>query len=137
MASAAGGEISHAAYDDPVAGIGGLDGALRSHAEAVYRELGKGVEGPRGRSARDACSDGWYSVVRAAMISVAWSREPKLKRTGTTSLLSSPTHALLSLASHRRVALPSRWSTRNSCAPGRISPDGSAVTANSIFGAKS
>lgn len=40
------GEISHAAYDDPVAGIGGLDGALRGHAEAVYRELGKGVDGP-------------------------------------------------------------------------------------------
>jgi hypothetical protein len=40
------GEISHAAYDDPVAGIGGLDGALRRHAEAVYRELGKSIDGP-------------------------------------------------------------------------------------------
>ena len=40
------GEISHAAYDDPNSGIGGLDGALRSHAEAVYRDLGKGVDGP-------------------------------------------------------------------------------------------
>ena len=40
------GEISHAAYDDPVVGVGGLDGALRRHAEAVYRELGKGIDGP-------------------------------------------------------------------------------------------
>jgi hypothetical protein len=40
------GEISHAAYDDPVAGIGGLDGALRSHAEAIYRKLGKSIDGP-------------------------------------------------------------------------------------------
>jgi tetratricopeptide (TPR) repeat protein len=39
------GEISHAAYDDPVVGIGGLDGALRRHAEEVYRDLGRDSKG--------------------------------------------------------------------------------------------
>ena len=40
-----GGEISHTAYDDHVLGIGGLDGALRRHAQTVYQELGAGSGG--------------------------------------------------------------------------------------------
>jgi WD40 repeat protein len=31
-----GGVIAHAVYDDPVTGIGGIEGALRQHAERVY-----------------------------------------------------------------------------------------------------
>jgi WD40 repeat protein/energy-coupling factor transporter ATP-binding protein EcfA2 len=33
------GEISHAAYDDPVAGIGKIDGALARHAETTFETL--------------------------------------------------------------------------------------------------
>ena len=34
-----GGMIGHEAYDDPDAGIGGIEGALRQHAERVYSHL--------------------------------------------------------------------------------------------------
>ena len=35
------GVITHAAYDDPQKGIGGIEGALRRHAEAVYAAAGQ------------------------------------------------------------------------------------------------
>ena len=34
-----GGMIGHESYDDPKAGIGGIEGALRRHAERVYTYL--------------------------------------------------------------------------------------------------
>ena len=126
-----GGLIGHEAYDDPDAGIGGIEGALRQHAERVYSHLLEATK-PRVQRlfrrlvARGPGLNDVRRIVPRAEVEEDWN----------DLVMELTKHRLVTTTSRCRVRRPWKLSMRNYCARGRRFASGSLRTGNLTYGVR-